>query len=145
MSTPGPPAYAWDWFARQRFLWREARLRLIASDTDASSRYRPVDARSEVVTLLRGDYPSDARVQRIVDDVVGDVVFLGHTNRPFRQIGVHNPPRGMRWWWSALTGEDVDAVPNPTPVRTASQLSLDDLAEQDPQSAMDEVHEGYGG
>jgi hypothetical protein len=35
-GTP-PPAYAWDWFARQRLLWQEARRRLTAAATNTSS------------------------------------------------------------------------------------------------------------
>jgi hypothetical protein len=58
---------------------------------------------------------------------------------------LHNPPRGLRWWWSALTGEDVDAA---TPARRVQpshdQLSLDELATLDARLAMDQVHEGYG-
>ncbi len=32
MRDLGPPAYAWDWLARQRVVWREIRRRLIADD-----------------------------------------------------------------------------------------------------------------
>jgi hypothetical protein len=30
MPVDGPPAYAWDWLARQRVAWHEARRRLVA-------------------------------------------------------------------------------------------------------------------
>ena len=145
MARSGPPAYAWDWFARQRLLWREARVRTIAAGADPSARYAAVDARSEVVALLRRDYPNEPLVQQIVDAVVTELVFLGRTDRVWADLGVRNPPRGMRWWWSALTGEEPDASPSAAHVHAPAQLSLDDLAEQDPELAMDEVHEGYGG
>jgi hypothetical protein len=33
MTPPAPPAYAWDWLARQRLPWREVRRRLIGGAT----------------------------------------------------------------------------------------------------------------
>lgn len=146
MARSGPPAYAWDWFARQRLLWREATSRLARSESPAAQRYAALDARAEAVALLRADYPRDGSVRATVDQVVTDLVFLGHTDRDFAQLGLHNPPRGLRWWWSALTGEDPDAAP-PVATRPApghDQLSLDDLAAVDERLAMERVHEGYG-
>lgn len=134
MVTAGPPAYAWDWFARQRLLWREARQRIAASSTATAARYAAVETRSEVVPLLRTDYREDATVRAIVDAVVADLAFLGRTDRTFAALGARNPPRGMRWWWTALTGEEL-ARPSPgsSPPADADQLSLD------------EVLGGYGG
>src|SRR5690625_696017 len=103
MST-GPPAYAWDWFARQRLLWREVRSRLVATATPAATRYAPLQTRAEVLALLRVDYPRDAVVRATVDAVITHLAFLGCTDRRFSQLGVRTPPRGMRWWWTALTG-----------------------------------------
>ena len=144
-----PPAYAWDWFARQRLLWREVRSRLAASGSPAAARYAPAETRSDVVLLLRADYAHDAEVRRTVDAVVGDVAFLGRTDRPFASLGAHNAPRGMRWWWTALTGEVLDAPP---PRRAAAeadaparQLILSGLEVGDPDRRLDDVHEGYGG
>jgi hypothetical protein len=146
VARSGPPAYAWDWFARQRLLWREATSRLARSDSPAAHRYASLDARAEAVALLRSDYPRDESVRAAVDQVVTDLVFLGQTDRDFAQLGLHNPPRGLRWWWSALTGEDPDAASTATR-RTSpghDQLSLDDLAAVDARLAMERVHEGYG-
>lgn len=146
MARSGPPAYAWDWFARQRLLWREATSRLARSESPAARRYASLDARAEAVALLRSDYPRDESVRATVDQVVTDLVFLGQTDRDFSQLGLHNPPRGLRWWWSALTGEDPDAA-SPAAARPSpghDQLSLDDLAAVDARLAMERVHEGYG-
>jgi hypothetical protein len=145
VARSGPPAYAWDWFVRQRLLWREVRSRLARSAGPASHRYAAVEARAEVVALLRSDYGRDETVRSVVDEVVAEMVFLGRTDVSFARLGLHNPPRGLRWWWSALTGEDVDAA---TPARRVQpshdQLSLDELATLDARLAMDQVHEGYG-
>ena len=134
MARSGPPAYAWDWFARQRLLWREARSRLAASATPAASRYAALDSRSEVVAALRSDYPRDEVVRSVVHQVVGEVAFLSRLQTPFSELGVTSAPRGMRWWWTALTGEELDApASRDTAPRTPGrQLTLDD------------VHEGYG-
>jgi len=35
MPVVGPPAYAWDWLARQRIAWREIRRRLLAAERTA--------------------------------------------------------------------------------------------------------------
>lgn len=121
-----PPAYAWNWFARQRLLWRQARSRLAESHT----LYRVAETRPEVVSRLREDYPRDAVVRDVVREVIGELVFLGRTDEPFERLGVATPPRGMRWWWRAITGEELDRAPDPPPA--PRQLTLDD------------VHEGYG-
>ncbi len=145
MARTGPPAYAWDWFARQRLLWRECRTRLARDEEPAAARYHAVEARADVLALLRRDYPTDPAVHRVVDEVVAEVAFLSRTHARWRDLGVRNAPRGMRWWWTAVTGEELDAARRPPPPAAAAQLSLDDLAGTDPQRAMDEVHEGYGG
>ncbi|MEX1178143.1 MAG: hypothetical protein WEB09_06750 [Nitriliruptor sp.] len=136
MARSGPPAYAWDWFARQRLLWREARSRLSATAAPAATRYHAVETRPEVMALLRADYGRDPIVRDVVHRVVTEVVFLGRTGTSFQELGLHNPPRGLTWWWSALTGEEppsadpVDTTVTPEP---PSQLQLDD------------VQQGWGG
>jgi hypothetical protein len=134
MATARPPAYAWDWFARQRLLWREARSRIAAASTPTAARYAAVETRSEVVPLLRADYQDDATVRAAVDAAIADIAFLGRTDCTFAELGARNPPRGLRWWWSALTGEDLQG---PSP-RTAPPPSADQLS-------LDEVLGGYGG
>jgi hypothetical protein len=138
VARTGPPAYAWDWFARQRMPWRESRSRLAGTVTPAASRYAPLETKSEVVASLRADYDRDEVVRDVVHRVVADLAFLGRTEVAFDRLGVTNAPRGMRWWWTALTGEELD---RPAPARPRSappgrgvgaQLSLED------------VHEGYG-
>ncbi len=137
VARSGPPAYAWDWFARQRLLWREARSRLAAAAAPAATRYHAVETRAEVLALLRSDYDRDPIVRGVVHEVVADVVFLGRTAGRFDDLGVTNAPRGMRWWWSVLTGETPEpSAPARTtepPARTVAQLTLD------------EVHLGWGG
>lgn len=133
MVTALPPAYAWDWFSRQRLLWREARTRLIAAPSPAGGRYVDVDARPDVVSLLRSDYPDEAIVREIVDGVVRELAFLDRTDASFHDLGVRMPPRGMRWWWEHLTGEAVGAPPTAADRRAAAdaraqrQLSLEDV------------------
>lgn len=133
----GPPAYAWDWFARQRLLWREVRSRLGASSTPAALRYAAVETRSEVVPMLRADYLRDETVRAAVDAAVRELIFLGRTDRPFAQLGVRNAPRGMRWWWTALTGEELDV---PRPPRANTSPAPDD----GDQLTLDEVLRSYG-
>ena len=164
MARTGPPAYAWDWFARQRLLWREVRSRLAVASSPAAARYAAVDERTEVLALLRVDYLRDDLVRGTVNAVVAEYAFLGRTDARFAELGLTSAPRGLRWWWTALTGEEVDqrsgqrtgqrtgadtsTSPPPDgeqPTGQASQLSLDELAEQDVRLAMDDVHEGYGG
>lgn len=136
MAHAGPPAYAWDWFARQRLLWREARARLEQVSAPAATRYAAVETRGDVLALLRADYPRDEVVRATVDAVVAEKAFLGRTDTTFARLGFTNAPRGLRWWWTALTGEDLDnrgVVPTPPRGPDPTQLTLD------------EVHEGYGG
>ena len=136
VARTGPPAYAWDWFARQRLLWREVRARLARASAPAAMRYGMVGSRAEVIAMLRADYPTDPVVRSTVDGVVAEVAFLGRTDVPFERLGVGSAPRGMRWWWTALTGEELDRPSRHPPPsirdRSPAQLSLDD------------VHEGYG-
>lgn len=138
MARSGPPAYAWDWFARQRLLWREARSRLTSVAAPAASRYHAVETRAEVLALLRADYARDPIVRDIIHEVVAEVTFLGRTSGRFADLGVPNAPRGMRWWWSVLTGESPDQPPVgaarlPRPIEEPAQLTLD------------EVQQGWGG
>ena len=136
MARTGPPAYAWDWFARQRLLWREVRARLARASAPAAVRYGMVETRAEVIAMLRADYPTDPVVRSTVDGAVAEVAFLGRTDVPFERLEVANAPRGMRWWWTALTGEELDHPSGRPPPsvreRPPAQLSLED------------VHEGYG-
>lgn len=107
MSTSPPPAYAWDWFARQRLLWREARQRLAGEHGPTQQRYGLVSAKADVLARLRADYADDDVVRRTVDGVVREFAFLGRTDRPFAALGIRNAPRGLRWWWTAITGEEL--------------------------------------
>ncbi|MFO7777900.1 MAG: hypothetical protein R6V28_06080 [Nitriliruptoraceae bacterium] len=146
MSDRGPPAYAWDWFARQKLLWRAARSRLAAHPSPMAARYAAVEDRRDVLPLLRADYPHDQDVRRVVDEVVAEVAFLGRIDVRFSQLGVRSAPRGMRWWWTALTGEALDgprAAEHATS-RAPEQLVLDDLIPLDPEPALDDVAGGYG-
>jgi hypothetical protein len=145
VAATGPPAYAWDWFSRQRLLWREARSRLAADASPVAQRYAAVADRGEVLALLRVDYPRDDTVRATVDAVVREVTFLGRTEVPFARLAIRTPPRGLRWWWTALTGEDLDGAAAAPPAPAARQLALLELADLDPQPALDDVAEGYGG
>jgi len=138
MAAGRPPAYAWDWFARQRLLWRETHSRLAAGSHPNALRYRQITARSEVVPLLRSDYPRDSVVRDTVNDVVRELAFLGRTDRSFASLGVINAPRGLVWWWTLLTGEVVGPPTTPLAAK-ANQL-------QPPhrQLTLDDVFEGYG-
>lgn len=128
-----PPAYAWDWLARQRLLWREIRERLAVGPHDSAPRYRAVEIRPDVIALLREDYPTDPVVRSTVQRVVSELAFLGRTDGPFERLGVRHAPRGMRWWWSAITGEQVDHIPS----RRQPMLDVEQLT-------LDEVHQGIG-
>ena len=132
MSTSStPPGYAWDWVARQRLVWREARSRLARQAEPVGGRYAVVSAKPDVVPLLRRDYPDDPAVARVLREVVAEIVFLGRTDRSFDELNVTNAPRGLRWWWRELTGEDVGTPPPPsagTPSdRVPTQLDLEDV------------------
>jgi len=164
MPLDGPPAHAWDWLARQRFVWREVRRRLVAqgyaaaplpsvdrtqaapsagdlarpaagdvpdwsadhpelllrptptlpSGRDASGAasglrdYAALDTRAECIAALRADFPHDPLLRATVDAVVADLAFLGRLDVPLHELGVRSAPRGMRWWWTRLTGRDGD-------------------------------------
>jgi hypothetical protein len=128
MPRTGPPAYAWDWFARQRLLWREVRSRLAATaDHAASVRYSAVETRTDVVPMLRADYPRDPHVRAVVDQVVAEFAFLGRTGGRFEDLGLRNAPRGLRWWWSALTGEEPEVQPAGAAASEPLQLDLDEI------------------
>jgi hypothetical protein len=127
-SSAGPPAYAWDWFSRQRLLWREARSRLASGAEPHASRYGRAAAKPDVIPMLRLDYPDDEVVRTAVHATIRDLIFLGRTDRPFGELGIRNPPRGLRWWWRALTGEDVEhPPPAAAPPRPATQLEFEDI------------------
>lgn len=132
MPPSPPPAYAWDWFSRQRLLWREAAARLTDAGAPVALRYHGLDTKGEVVSLLRADYPRDGHVRQTVHDVVGELAFLGRTDVPFAQLGARSAPRGMRWWWVALTGEEL------TPTAPVAPDAL-------PQPTLDDVLGGWGG
>lgn len=132
MSTSSsPPGYAWDWVARQRLVWREARSRLARQPEPVGRRYTAVSAKPDVMPLLQVDYPTDPVVAEVLRGVVADVVFLGRTDRRFEDLEVRNAPRGLRWWWRELTGEDVGAPPPAsagTPSdRIPTQLEFEDV------------------
>lgn len=121
------PAFAWDWVSRQRLVWREAQSRLARSDEPTRSRYGRLSGKFEVMAALRGDYVDDAVVRHVLTDVIRELVFLGHTDRPFADLRVPNPPRGMRWWWYVLTDEDLDAGTPPPVVPPPRQLHLSEV------------------
>lgn len=133
MDTGRPPSYAWDWFSRQRLLWREVRRRLVRSSSPAALRYHDVGEKGEVVGRLREDYERDAVVRDVIHQVVGELAFLGRTDASFDELGATNAPRGMRWWWTRLTGEHL----GPAPARGQPAV-------QQRQLTLEEVLEGYG-
>lgn len=63
--------------------------------------------RAEVVAALRTAYPHDPDVRTAVDGSVVDVAFLGRRGGALADLGIRTPPRGLRWWWVHLGGEDV--------------------------------------
>lgn len=84
-----------------------------ASDTQRDPRdgprdYLALDTRAGCIAALRDDYPRDAALRAIVDAVVTDVAFLGRLDGTLHALGVRTAPRGMRWWWTHLTGRDAD-------------------------------------
>ncbi len=144
MPRSGPPAYAWDWFARQRLLWREARARLARGSGPEAARYGAVQDRAEVLPLLRVDYPRDEAVRRTVDAVIAEGAFLGRTGSTFASLGFRSAPRGLRWWWTALTGEELDGPQASPSGQGARQLQMVDPATLERQPSLDDVTEGYG-
>lgn len=130
MSSDVPPAYAWDWFTRQRLLWQEARMRLAGSRSRAAEVYGPLETRPEVVGQLRADYAHVPEVRRTVDDVVREVAFLDRTEEPFQRVASSTAPRGLRWWWAHLSGDDVPPAPPRPPAKAAipeTQLTIADV------------------
>ena len=141
-APASPPRHAWDWFARQRLLWRGVHKDLAAQDPPVGPRYALVDARTDVVGHLRSDYPVDEVVRAVVHDHINNDVFLGHAHRGLEGLGIRNAPRGMRWWWATITGAEVPGA-TPTPTARRRQLALD-VSRVDPQRAIDDVHTGWG-
>lgn len=131
MPRSGPPAYAWDWFARQRLLWREVHRRLTAR-AQTRARYGALEERGAVLALLRTDYLRDPTVRGAVDQTVAELAFLGRTDRRFRELGFTSAPRGLRWWWTALTGEELDSL-TPEPSEPLPR-----------QPTFDDITQGYG-
>jgi len=127
MSISAPPAYAWDWFARQRLLWREVRQRLARIPGPTQDRYRLVSAKADVIARLRTDYPVDTTVRNTVHQVITEIAFLGRTDRRFEDLGLRNAPRGLRWWWSVLTGEELTAPVTAPATALARQLEFPDV------------------
>ena len=125
--TERVPSYAWDWVSRQPLVWREAQSRLARSSEPTASRYQRLSGKFDVLAALRTDHPEDTVVQGVVRDVVRELVFLGHTDRPFVELRVRNAPKGMRWWWWTLTGEDLDAGSPPPQIPPARQLALTEV------------------
>ncbi|MDX1510633.1 MAG: hypothetical protein R3249_04765 [Nitriliruptorales bacterium] len=133
MEPTSPPGHAWDWFARQRLLWREARARIIAAADEVGAavaeRYRTMDARPDVVTMLRRDWDASPAVRTIIEDTVADIAFMGRITEPFASLGLRTAPRGLRWWWTAVSGEPIESV-TAALARTLEdpeQLSLGDI------------------
>ncbi|MEX2550030.1 MAG: hypothetical protein WD638_07375 [Nitriliruptoraceae bacterium] len=144
MPRSGPPAYAWDWFARQRLLWREVRARLSRGSGPVAARYAAVQDRAEVLPLLRADYPREESVRRTMEAVIAETAFLGRTDASFASLGLRSAPRGLRWWWTALTGEELDGPRQERGAPTAEQLSMIDPVTMQRQPTLDDVAEGYG-
>jgi hypothetical protein len=127
-----PPAYAWDWFARQRPVWTEVARRLSAASASARGPHRDVPdwsdllgpnssrsaepsrrdwstlgTRAEFVAALRDEYDTDPEVRAVTEAVVIELAFLGRLGTSLAARGVLAPPRGMRWWWEHLGGAIV--------------------------------------
>jgi len=132
-----PPAYAWDWFFRQRLLWREARRRLVRSASVSAGRYGHVEDKADVAPLLRADYTEDEVVRDTVQRVIGEMVFLGRLDDDFDDLGARNAPRGMRWWWTELTGRAAGAPSTPAPVAPDREVVQ-------PQMSLSEILAGFG-
>lgn len=141
-----PPRHAWDWFARQHLLWRHVREDLAAAPEPLASRYRLVEDRDDVVERLRRDYPADEVVAAALHRRLDQDIFLGHADRGLEALGVRNAPRGLRWWWSAITGR-----PTPT-IDLADRSDTDQLRldlrtaspADDARRDLDDVRYGWG-
>ncbi len=143
-APASPPRHAWDWFARQRLLWRGVQKDLATQDAPVGPRYRLVDARTDVVDHLRRDYPVDEVVRDIVHARINSEVFLGHAHRGLEGLGIRNAPRGLRWWWATITGAAMPTASVPAAdAAQRRQLALD-LSRLDTQQAIDDVHTGWG-
>lgn len=147
--APTPPRHAWEWFARQRLLWRGVRRELALQDAPVGPRYQLVDTRSDVVKRLRRDYPVDDVVRTVVHQRIDAEIFLGHAHRGLEGLGIRNAPRGLRWWWATITDTEQPETPTAgsssaaAATTTARQLALD-LSRLDPQQAIDDVQFGWG-
>jgi hypothetical protein len=147
MHMSGPPAFAWDWLARQRLPWREVRTRLLADgDATVRERYAASDARHDVVALLRADYPDDERIRATVDAVVTELVFLGRADVPLSERGVSTPPRGLLWWsehlgpGAASTRDERGPLDRPR----ATDAAVGAPTPHQLELALDDVLGGYG-
>jgi hypothetical protein len=100
--------------------------------------YRPLDTRAEVIAVLRADFVDDPAVRRVVESVVAEVAFLGRLDVPLHEHGVHTAPRGMRWWWTRLSGAAGEAARSVEgdPSEPAGTVPL--------QLRFDDVFAGYG-
>ena len=63
MVRSGPPAYAWDWLARQRLVWQECRRRLLAADPTGSTRHSRTASGSDIPDWA-ADHPDLVRSTR---------------------------------------------------------------------------------
>lgn len=138
MEATSPPGHAWDWFARQRLLWREARARIVARPDDVGpqvvERYERMDTKPDVLAMLRRDWEANRAVRTIVEDTVADIAFMGRITEPFEALGLRTAPRGLRWWWTAVSGEPIESV------TAALARTLDD----NEQLSLEEILGGYG-
>lgn len=155
MRVGGPPTFAWDWLARQRLPWQEARRRLMAeADTALAERYAASDARHDVMALLRADHPVDERVRTVLDAVIVELVFLGRVDVALSERGVATPPRGLRWWHehlsggtAAAAGAAIGAGATAVPPAAAGAGPAAPSAPDPPRQlalALDDVLAGYG-
>ncbi len=141
-----PPRPAWDWFARQHLLWRHVRGDLAAAPDPVGARYRLVEDRDDVLGNLRVDYPVDDVVAAAVHRRVDADIFLGGADRGLEALGIRNAPRGLRWWWSAITGRPTPTI-DLAVASDRDQLRLDlDTATTagDRQRGLDDVRYGWG-
>lgn len=147
-----PPRHAWAWFARQHLLWRHVRRDLAKAADPVGSRYLLVEDRDDVLERLRRDYPVDDEVAATLHRRLDADIFLGRADRGLEALGIRNAPRGLRWWWSAITGRPTSSI-DLAVRRDRRQLQLDVGAASgdglatgggDAQLALDEVRYGWG-